>query len=66
MGGLTAGVSYRNSGVAGASDETSYAAKYVLDAGGATVSIAGGTGTVEVCRCTRSGYTKYGCFNCLW
>ena len=48
MGGLTAGVSYRNSGVAGASDETSYAAKYVLDAGGATVSIAGGTGTVEV------------------
>jgi len=48
MGGLTAGVSYTNSGVTGATDVTSYAAKYVLDAGGATISIAAGTGTAEV------------------
>ena len=48
MGGLTAGVSYRNSGVAGTTDNTSYAAKYTLDAGGATIAIAAGTGTEEV------------------
>ena len=48
MGGLTAGVSYMNSGVTGATDVTQYAAKYVLDAGAATVSIAAGTGTAEV------------------
>jgi len=48
MGGLTAGVSYTNSGVAGTADAMSYAARYTVDAGGATVTIGGATGTKEV------------------
>jgi len=48
MGGLTAGVSYTNSGVAGTADATSFAARYTVDAGGATVTIGGATGTKEV------------------
>lgn len=48
MGGLTAGVSYTNSGVAGTADATSFAARYTVDAGGATVTIGGVTGTKEV------------------
>ena len=48
MGGLTAGVSYTNSGVAGTADATSFAARYTVDAGGATVTLGGATGTKEV------------------
>jgi len=48
VGGLTAGVSYTNSGVAGTADATSFAARYTVDAGGATVTIGGATGTKEV------------------
>jgi len=48
MGGLTAGISYTNSGVAGSADATSYAARYTVDAGGATVTLGGATGTLEV------------------
>jgi len=48
VGGLTAGVSYTNSGVAGDADATSYAARYTLDAGGTAVTIGGATGTLEV------------------
>ena len=48
VGGLTAGVSYTNSGVAGDADATAYAARYTVDAGGAAITIGGGTGTLEV------------------
>jgi hypothetical protein len=48
MGGLTAGISYTNSGVAGTADATSYAARYTVDAGGATITLGGATGTLEV------------------
>ena len=48
MGGLTAGVSYTNSGVAGTADSTSFAARYTVDAGGATITLGGATGTKEV------------------
>ena len=48
VGGLTAGISYTNSGVAGTADAMSYAARYTVDAGGATVTLAGVTGTKEV------------------
>ena len=48
VGGLTAGISYTNSGVAGDADATAYAAKYTVDAGGAAITIGGGTGTLEV------------------
>jgi hypothetical protein len=50
VGGLTAGVSYTNSGVAGTADATSFAARYTVDAGGATVTIGGATGTKELGR----------------
>jgi len=45
MGGLTAGVSYTNSGVAGTADATAFAARYTVDAGGATVTLGGASGT---------------------
>lgn len=48
VGGLTAGISYTNSGVAGNADATAYAANYSVDAGGAAITIGGGTGTLEV------------------
>jgi hypothetical protein len=48
VGGLTAGVSYTNSGVAGNADATAYAARYSVDAGGAAITIGGATGTLEV------------------
>jgi len=48
VNGLTAGVSYRNSGVAGNSDSTGYAARYAVDAGGASILIGAATNTTEV------------------
>jgi len=46
MGGLTMGVSHYTS-LAGTSDSTEYGAKYTMDAGGATVTIGGASGTTE-------------------
>jgi hypothetical protein len=47
MGGLTAGVSFTNSGAAGASDTTTYGANYALSAGGASVTLGGAAATTE-------------------
>ena len=47
MGGLTAGVSFMNSGAAGSADSTEVGAKYVMDAGGATVTLGFASGTTE-------------------
>ncbi len=47
MGGLTAGVSHTNATAAGDSDTTDFGAKYTMSAGGASVTIAGATGTTE-------------------
>jgi len=46
MGGLTMGVSHTTT-LAGTSDSTEYGAKYTMDAGGATVTLAGASGTTE-------------------
>ena len=48
VGGLTGGISYTNSGVAGDADATEYALKYAMDAGGAAVTIGAATGTKDV------------------
>jgi len=48
VGGLTAGLSYTNSGVAGDADAMAYAARYSIDAGGASITLGGATGTKEV------------------
>ena len=53
MGGLTAGVSYLDGGAAGDADGTEFGVSYSMEAGGASVTIAGATGTLEV-----SGQTK--------
>jgi hypothetical protein len=47
MGGLTAGVSFMNSGAAGSKDSTEFGARYTMDAGGANVTIGYATGTTE-------------------
>jgi hypothetical protein len=47
MGGLTAGVSFMNSGAAGSADSTEFGASYSMDAGGAAVTIGYATGTTE-------------------
>ena len=47
MGGLTAGVSFMNSGAAGSADSTEFGARYAMDAGGANVTIGYATGTTE-------------------
>ena len=47
MGGLTAGVSFMNSGAAGSDDSTEFGAKYSMDAGGAAVTLGYATGTTE-------------------
>ena len=47
MGGLTAGVSFMNSGAAGSADSTEFGAKYSMDAGGASVTIGYASGTTE-------------------
>ena len=47
MGGLTAGVSFADSGAAGASDTTTYGAQYAMSAGGASITLGGATATTE-------------------
>ena len=47
MGGLTAGVSYMDSGETGSADSTSVGFKYSMDAAGASVTIGGATTTTE-------------------
>ena len=46
MGGLTMGVSHTTT-VAGDTDSTEYGARYTMDAGGATVTLGGASGTTE-------------------
>ena len=45
MGGLTAGISYRDSGAAGSADSTEIGAKYGMSAGGAAITIGGASAT---------------------
>ena len=47
MGGFTAGASFTNSGETGATDTTEFGAKYVMEAGGNTITINGSTATTE-------------------
>ena len=47
MGGLTAGVSFMNSGAAGSADSTEFGAKYTMNAGGAAITLGAATGTTE-------------------
>jgi len=47
MGGLTAGVSYLDSGATGAADSTEVGASYSMEAGGASITIGGATLTTE-------------------
>jgi hypothetical protein len=47
MGGLTAGVSFMNSGAAGSADSTEFGAKYSMNAGGAAVTIGYASGSTE-------------------
>jgi hypothetical protein len=47
MGGLTAGVSFTDSGVAGSSDTTAIGARYSMSAGGASIMLGGATATTE-------------------
>ena len=47
MGGLTAGVSFADSGATGASDTTTYGAQYAMSAGGASITLGGATATTE-------------------
>jgi hypothetical protein len=46
MGGLTMGVSHFTS-VLGTTDSTEYGARYTMDAGGATITLGGASGTTE-------------------
>ena len=47
MGGLTAAISYADSGEVGSSDTTQVAAKYAMEAGGAKVTLGVVSGTTE-------------------
>ena len=47
MGGLTAGVSFMDSGEAGSADSTVFGAKYAMSAGGANITIGAASGTTE-------------------
>ena len=47
MGGLTAGISYTDSGADGSTDTTEVAAKYSMEAGGAKVTLGVVSGTTE-------------------
>ena len=47
MGGLSAGVSFMNSGAAGSADSTEFGAKYSMDAGGANITLGYASGTTE-------------------
>jgi hypothetical protein len=47
MGGLTAGISYMDSGVAGSADSTEVGVKYGMSTGGAAITLGGATATTE-------------------
>jgi hypothetical protein len=47
MSGLTAGISYTDSGYVGSTDTTEVAAKYTMEAGGASVTLGVVSGTTE-------------------
>ena len=47
MGGLTAGISYTDSGYTGSSDTTEVATKYAMEAGGAKITLGVVSGTTE-------------------
>ena len=47
MGGLTAGISYADSGKAGSTDTTAVGFRYAMDAAGASILIGGATATTE-------------------
>ena len=47
MGGLTAGVSFMNSGAAGSADSTEFGAQYAINAGGAAITLGYASGTTE-------------------
>jgi predicted porin len=47
MGGLTVGLSHTDASAAGGSDTTTYGAKYAMDAGGASITMAYTTATTE-------------------
>jgi len=47
MGGLTAGVSFQNSGAAGSTDTTEFGAQYAMQAGGAAITLGYASATKE-------------------
>jgi len=47
MGGLTAGMSFADSGMTTGTDTTSFGAHYTMDAGGNTITVGGATRTTE-------------------
>ena len=47
MGGLTAGVSFQDSGAVGSSDTTSWGAQYAMEAGGASITLGYASITTE-------------------
>jgi len=47
MGGLTAGISFADSGNTSGTDTTSYGAHYTMDAGGNKITVGGATSTTE-------------------
>jgi hypothetical protein len=47
MNGLTAGISHTNKSAAGNADTTEFGASYTVDAGGASITLGGVTGTTE-------------------
>jgi len=47
MGGLTAGVSFQNSGAAGSTDTTEFGAQYAMEAGGAAITLGYASATKE-------------------
>ena len=47
MNGLTAGISHTNASAAGNSDTTEFGASYTVDAGGASITLGGVSGTTE-------------------
>ena len=47
MGGLTAGVSFQNSGATGATDTTEFGAQYAMEAGGAAITLGYASATKE-------------------
>ena len=59
MGGFTAGISFEDSGQAGATDMTSYGVKYVAAAGGNTVTIGGATTTEDNATLDKDSQNVY-------